>query len=267
MYSPVSLFIMDVSNSSTKGNGEELASYLDKLCSWITQWSDGIVPVLVKHRAGDEVIFAGKGYSTAYLIAFYIKAVWPFDGQDPYFGLSFGETGKPFEEIDIEKWIHPLVKQARHANNLLKDQTKTRPSFRFELDEFLSDNQADSLLYDEFRLEFEALLNGLLRFQHLRMHSQTDIQKRVFSLYLIYENQKQIADVLGKTPPTISSHYRKGHSEELYAAFADIVDVLDSLERKESKVLKPTPFERTLLLKKAIRSHLQRHLPIPKGGR
>ncbi|MEH7492026.1 hypothetical protein [Neobacillus niacini] len=229
MNHPISVFILDVSNSSSAEMGEELTNYLDEMVNSINVWMKEFGHCKVKHRAGDEIIFAGYGYSTAYIIAFFISRVWKYRDHTPYFGLSFGDSDKELEEVDIEKWIHPLIKQARYANDLLK-QEPVRPLFKFELDQFY---QNISLFpYNQFRNEFEVLINSLLRLQMSILKEQTPIQEQVFTYYLILQQQKAVAKLLEKTAPTISSHYKKGKSEEIIKVFSELVTILDSLQEK-----------------------------------
>jgi hypothetical protein len=229
MKHPISIFILDVSNSSSVDMGDKLTSYLDELVSWITIWTKDFGHCKVKHRAGDEIIFAGYGYSTAYILAFFISRVWKYSDHPPYFGLSFGDSDKELEEVDIEKWIHPLIKQARYANDLLK-QEQFRPLFKMELDQFYQN--ISHFPYNQFRNEFEILINSLLRLQMTLIKEQTPIQEQVFTYYLILQQQKAVAKLLKKTAPTISSHYKKGKSEEIIKVFTELVSILDSLQEK-----------------------------------
>jgi hypothetical protein len=252
---PLSIFILDVSNSSLEDHGEELTNYLDEIVNWITIWGQDVVEIKVKHRSGDEVILLGTGYATAYTIAFYLSMVWKYKDHVPYFGLAFGDIDKELTEIDIEKWIHPLVKQARYANDLLK-QKKTRPQFKFELDQFYSNETNILLPYNQFRLEFEALINTLFNLQQKYRWNQTDIQGLVCSLYLILRQQKAIGKLLGKTAPTISSHFKKGNSEEILNTFTEIITILNSLEIKSYPDSENNPKEINEKLNDSIRIHL-----------
>lgn len=229
MNHPISIFILDVSNSSSAEMGEELTNYLDEQVNSINVWTKDFGHCKIKHRAGDEIIFAGYGYSTAYIIAFFISRVWKYRDHTPYFGLSFGDSDKELEEVDIEKWIHPLIKQARYANDLLK-QEQVRPLFKFELDQFYQNSS--TFPYNQFRNEFEVLINSLLRLQMTMLKEQTPIQEQVFTNYLILQQQKAVAKLLEKTAPTISSHYKKGKSEEIIKVFGELVTILDSLQEK-----------------------------------
>lgn len=249
---PISLFILDVSNSSVEEEiGEELTQYLDQLVDWIISWTKEIGHIKVKHRSGDEIIFVGYGYSTAYMIAFYISRIWKYSKHKPYFGLAFGDIDKDLSEIDIEKWIHPLVKQARYANDLLK-QEQNRPQFKFELDQFYPGNP---FRYNDFRYEFETLMNTLFILQQKYIWNQTEIQEQVCSLYLILQKQKDIAKLLRKTPPTISSHFKKGNSEEILHTFTEINNILNSLQKKAYLDMRPK--ETSEQLNASIRIHLK----------
>lgn len=217
---PASIFIMDVSKSSAIG--EDLSSYLAEIESFTKTWYEGSIKAQVKHRAGDEIIFIGQGYSSAYIIAFFLSKLWKYRNNPPYFGLTFGSIEKPVAEIDIERWIDPLVKQARDASDALKKMQKQRGTFMFQLKEG-----------DKNNAEIEVLLNRIAGLQHTLTVQQTEIQQLVCSMYLIYQKQNTIAEILGKTAPTIYSHYKKGHSELIVDSFEDIRAVLDSLQSKE----------------------------------
>ncbi|MDM5326459.1 hypothetical protein [Neobacillus sp. CF12] len=247
---PISIFILDVSNSSSADMGDELTDYLDEMVNWINTWTKDNGHVKVKHRAGDEIIFAGYGYSTAYILSFFISRIWKYREHTPYFGLSFGDSDKKLEEVDIEKWIHPLIKQARYANDLLK-QEQVRPLFKFELDQFYHN---ESFSYNQFRSEFEILMNSLLGIQMTLVKEQTKIQEQVCTCYLILQQQKAVGTLLGKTAPTISSHYKKGKVEEILNVFKVLTAILDSLQDKSYN--NPKLITSSLLLKN-IRNHLK----------
>jgi hypothetical protein len=253
---PISIFIVDVSNSSTGEMGEELTVYLDELVDLITSWTKDIGPIQIKHRAGDEIIFVGPGYSTAYTISFFVSRIWKFKGHLPYFGLAFGDIEKDLKKVDLEKWIHPLVKQARYANDLIK-QEKNRMLFKFELDQFYPNDVNYSLPYNQFRNEFEKLINTLLNLQLKFIKSQTDIQETVCSLYLILNQQKAIGKLLGRTAPTISSHFKKGNSEEILDTFSKIIGILHSLQEKAYPESAIDPQDSNEKLTTSIRNHLK----------
>lgn len=256
MHYPISIFIMDVSNSSSENIGEELMTYLDEQVNWMTNWTKEIVDIKVKHRMGDEIICVGAGYSTAYILAFFISRVWKYKAHKPYFGMSFGDIDKNVADVDIEKWIHPLIKQARYANDGLK-QEQIRPTFKFELDQFYPSDTSKTFPYNQFRFEFETLMNTLVKLQQNFINEQTDIQNAVCSLYLILQQQKAIGKLLGKTPPTISSHYKKGKGEEIFQTFTEIINILNSLQEKSYLDRETSPGEKTDKLMCSIRNYLK----------
>ena len=253
---PISIFILDVSNSSSEQMGDELSGYLDEIVDWITSWTKIIGPVQIKHRSGDEIILVAPGYSTAYTIAFFVSRVWKYKKHMPYFGLAFGDIEKELKEINVEKWIHPLVKQARYANDQIK-QEKNRTLFKFELDQFYPGDLNYSLPYHHFRNEFETLLNALLNLQLKFISNQTDIQELVCSLYLILNQQKAIGKLLDRTAPTISSHFKKGNSEEILDTFSKIISILHSLQEKAYPGSGFNPQEINEKLTISIRNHLK----------
>lgn len=250
---PISIFILDVSNSSSSDMGEELTNYLDELVNRINVWTKDFGHCKVKHRAGDEIIFVGYGYSTAYIIAFFISRVWKYSDHTPYFGLSFGDSDRELEEVDIEKWIHPLIKQARYANDLIK-QEQVRPLFKFELDQFYQN--AALFPYNQFRYELEVLINSLLRLQMTMIKEQTPIQDQVCTYYLILQQQKAVAALLGKTAPTISSHYKKGKCEVIINVFNELITILDSLQEKSYTDNPEKTTSKSVSLMESIRNHL-----------
>lgn len=252
---PISIFILDVSNSSSESMGEKLTYYLDDVVNWIKIWTKKTGHIKVKHRLGDEIIFVGYGYSTAFILAYFISRIWKYQEHKPYFGLSFGDIDTKLEDIDIEKWIHPLVKQARYANDLIK-QEQTRPLFKFELDQFYSSN---TFLYHQFRKEFEGLLNTLLRLQQTFLREQTDIQEQVCTYYLILQQQKAVGELLVKTPPTISSHFKKGKTDEILSIFHEIIAFLHSLQEKSYG---ENPKGKSDQLMEGIRNHLKQNIQI-----
>jgi hypothetical protein len=256
---PISIFILDVSNSSSEKIGEELSIYLDELVEWIISWTRDSGDIKIKHRSGDEIIFVGSGYSTAYTIAFYISRVWKYKTHMPYFGLAFGDINRELKVVDIEKWIHPLIKQARNANDLLK-QAQNRPQFKFELDQFYPDDVNNSFTYNHFRKEFEKLFNTLLNLQQKFIRNQTNIQGNICSLYLLLRQQKAIGKLLGRTAPTISSHIKNGNSVEILDAFSEISTILHSLQEKTYLESTNKPQEITEELTKSIRIHLMDRL-------
>ncbi|NKE06064.1 MULTISPECIES: sigma-70 family RNA polymerase sigma factor [Mesobacillus] len=237
---PVSVFIMDITNSSSAANGEMLSNYLGKLETYINKWYEGIGSVQIKHRSGDELILLAEGYSTAFITAFYISSIWEYEKHLPYFGLAYGRLDKKVEEIDIEKWIHPLAKQARSANDQLKKQ-KNRETFCYQI--------------PEREPGLQTLINGMLSLQNVLRMEQTDVQRLVCSLYLIYGKQNTVAQLLDRSAPTVYSHFKKGHCEQILRSFHEIVSVLDG--RQASDFFPDMQNGQLKLLEESIRTNIK----------
>lgn len=230
---PVSVFIMDVSNSSVEDIGGELSKYLHHFEERISIWTKDITTTKVIHRSGDELVVVSSGYATAYTLAFYMSQIWKFKNHKPYFGLSFGDIDEDVCNLNIETWIHPLMKQARYANDILKKQEQNRIQFNFELDDFSSNKSLKG--YHLFRYQFETLLNTILKLQQDQVNEQTDIQSLVCSLYLILNQQNKVSHYIDRTASTVSSHMKKGKCEQIISAFNDVVKVLNSLNPKSER--------------------------------
>lgn len=237
---PVSVFIMDITNSSSAAYGEMLSNYLGKLETYINNWYEGIGSVQIKHRSGDELILLAEGYSTAFITAFYISSIWKYEKHLPYFGLAYGRLDKKVEEIDIEKWIHPLAKQARSANDQLKKQ-KNRETFCYQI--------------PEREPGLQTLINGMLSLQNVLRMEQTDVQRLVCSLYLIYGKQNTVAQLLDRSAPTVYSHFKKGHCEQILRSFHEIVSVLDG--RQASDFFPDMQNGQLKLLEESIRTNIK----------
>lgn len=248
MANEVSVFIMDVSNSSKENIGNELSEYLEQLKSRIAEWTQPVGVTKVSHRAGDELVVISSGYASAYTLAFYISRIWKFPDHKPYFGLSFGNIQEDLSTINIETWIHPLMKQARNANDYLKKQ-QNRLLFRFALPR-LSDKQG----FTVFSKQFETLINTSLTLKQVQINEQTDIQSRVCSLYLMLGQQNKVSKYLGRTTGTISHHMKQGKTQVILHAFNDIVRVLDLLgtQKNEQRL--------TDKLQSTIRNNIMNHI-------
>lgn len=236
---PVSLFIMDVTNSSSAVNSEELSNYLGQLETYINKWYEGIGSVQVKHRSGDELIILAEGYSSAFMTAFYISSIWKYEKHLPYFGIAYGRLDKSVGEIDIEKWIHPAVKQARNANDHLK-KLKDRETFYFQI--------------PEKEPGLQTLINGMLSLQNVLRKEQTEVQRLVCSLYLIYGKQNTVAKLLDRSAPTVYSHYKKGHCEQILRSYHEIVSVLDARQASDFPDMKT---EQIQMLEENIRTNIK----------
>lgn len=252
MSTNVSVFIMDISNSSQEQTGHELSEYLEELKTNIVVWTQYIVETKISHRAGDELVVVCKGYATAYTLAYYINHVWKFSNHKPYFGLTFGEIPEKLSEINLETWIHPLMKQARNASDHLKNQ-QNRSQFHFALT-----NVSGKQSFTVFNKQFETLINTSLMLKQEQMNEQTDIQSLVCSLYFILGQQTKVSDYLERTTPTISHHMRQGKTQTILRAFHDIVNVLDSLDTQDEQGLNSNLQSN---IKRNIQYHLHNYIP------
>ncbi len=252
MRNAVSVFIMDVSNSSKENIGIELSNYLEDLQISIAYWTQYVVPTKITHRAGDELVVVSSGYASAFILAFYLSRIWKYTDHRPYFGLSFGDIEKDLNSINIETWIHPLMKQARLANDFLKKQ-QNRMQFRFKL---LHSQDANG--FEVYNSEFETLLNTVLTLKQEQINEQTELQSLVCSLYLILGQQNKVSKYLGRTKPTISSHMKNGKTDIILNAFHDIIKVLTSLETERAN---HSVTELQTNIRKNINSRLEIYLP------
>lgn len=272
---------MDVSGSSNDPKfGEELETYLQDLTSWVQSWSKNILNLKITTRMGDEVMLMSENYAAAYMIASYISRIWKFKNHKPYFGLSFGNINKDIEDINLDTWIHPLVKQARIANNEIKKIKDNRPLFRFKLDNNVSNTTLMNLLKTEpsgnlFSV-FETLINTLIETQNLYFIRQTKLQELITTLQLILEKQRDIARLLKKSPSTISSHLNKADGFEVIKSFQRTIEALTSFQvttlRLESitssqadseieYVLKQhNPYKTIEQLDKQIKAHIKKNI-------
>lgn len=228
MTNPVSIFIMDISNSSAADIGDALSNYLHHLEKRIALWTKDIAATQVVHRSGDEIVVVSSGYATAYTLAFYISQIWAFKAHKPYFGLAFGDIQEDVSTLNIETWIHPLMKQARHANDTLKQEGQPRGQFNFELANFINEDSPEG--YHLFRSQFKTLLNTIIKLQQEQLNDQTDIQSHVCSLYFILNQQNKVSHYLDRSKSTVSTHMKKGKCESINSAFNDVVKVLNSLQ-------------------------------------
>ncbi|WP_318614556.1 hypothetical protein [Sporosarcina sp. YIM B06819] len=257
---PVSVFIMDVSNSSKGDIGGELSKYLHHVEKRIADWTKDITTTQVIHRSGDEIVVVSSGYGTAYTLAFYISQIWAFKDHKPYFGLSFGELQEDINAIDIETWIHPFMKQARYANDTLKQQEQKRDQFNFELTDFLHVSSSEG--YHLFRSQFETLLNMILKLQQDQINEQTAIQSLVCSLFLVLDQQNRISHYLGRSASTISSHLKKGNFESITSAFNDVVKVLNSLQPESEHAQQVINNQLQQNIKRSVSANLHEYFSI-----
>lgn len=211
----ISVFIMDVSSSSSKDNWNQITDYLQEWEHVINSWCDHIITARVSHRRGDEILFVGDHCFSAYTIAHYISLFWKFAEQRPYFGLSYGAVSENIDRLDIEVWNHPLIKQARAQNEKIKRDRDRKITMRFA---------GESDLH--FLASTADVLNLFIENQLVLQQSQSENQRLVYALYSIFNEQKIIARLLNKTPSTISSHFTRGRSELLQKNFLQVQKLL-----------------------------------------
>lgn len=208
----VSMFIMDVTNSSKFENGRELSDYLSFWTNTLNQMNS-FIDIKAKHRMGDEIICLVEDYYTAYLLANYMVFHWKYKNHMPYFGLTCDYINE--EVVDIETWNDPMVRRARDANELIKaDNSRKKLMFFMQ--------QSNQINISNFNLIMEMQNNFILQ--------QTDKQREILSLYSLMNSQKEVAIYLNKTGATISSHYTKGNVELILKGLDGGADTLKVLQ-------------------------------------
>lgn len=253
---PVSIFIMDVTKSTSEDNWDEITNYLSKLVSWINQWTHRVTSAKVKHRLGDEIILISDNYSTAYIIAFYINQIWKFEKQPPYFGLTFGNVDRDISTVDIDTWNHPLIKQAKNASIALKEYENRFPFlFRLPIEMDFTDTKIKIF---ERCMDLIKVINDL---QNDIITSQTEHQRLVCFLSLVIKKQSEIANLLNKTPGTISSHFKKGKSGLVLQSFLELQNTLNFLQKIAYNDSKTDNIDiNTKLLNNSIQKHISQHI-------
>ncbi|MGM0875667.1 MAG: hypothetical protein ACQEWV_12885 [Bacillota bacterium] len=231
MKQPASVFIMDVTNSSSEGNWKEITTHLQEWEYYITKWCKEILPSKVTHRRGDEILFVGNHHFTAYTVAYHISQHWKYTKQKPYFGLSYGFIDENIENIDIEIWNHPLVKEARRANEKIKNEKNRVTNMYFGSEE---KGELQNII------STTDILNLLVENQQALVQNQSENQKLIYSLYSIFNEQKQIAKLLDRTQSTISTHFKRGNCELLYKTHYKIQKILSVYGVDESVNLNHT---------------------------
>ncbi|UOE96206.1 transcriptional regulator [Alkalihalobacillus sp. LMS39] len=230
MERPISIFLMDVSNSTSKNNWNEMTNYLNKLEKVIREWTKGCIFSFVKHRKGDEILFVAEGYTTAYIIAYYIKLFWKYTEQPPYFGVTFGDIDEDPCTIDIETWNHPLFKKARNALETEKSSGRSIG---------ISVHLHPNFYYSPLEIEnFESTLNLFIELQCTLVEEQTNAQRMVCLLYSLLNEQKKIANLLQKTPATISNHLKKGKAKLIIKTYYHILQQINKEEIKTAMNIK-----------------------------
>ncbi|SFD02152.1 hypothetical protein SAMN05443252_1146 [Bacillus sp. OV322] len=211
-----SMFIMDVTNSTEFENSTELTEYLS---FWENTLNDmSFLNIKAKHRMGDEIICVADNFYSAVMIAYYIIYNWKYEKFMPYFGITIGEMEGEIENVD--KWNHPVIKKAREANEKIKKDDERKSLFFLEL--------PSDLLFEK-----SLDLNMIISLQTMLILGQTSKQREILGLYSLVNSQKKVAEILGKTPPTISNHIKKGYIEMILQASGVILESLKSGQVKK----------------------------------
>lgn len=223
MRQAASVFIMDIAHSSSLGNWNEVTEHLQGWEKVIQSWCGNVVKAKVSHRRGDEILFVAEHYMTAFTIAVNMALQWKFVAQQPYFGISYGFIEENLDDLDIEIWNHPLIKQARLQSEKIKTLKKRETSIIF------SDHLGTKRI-----ITTPEILNLLAETLWKLRQKQSENQKIVCSLSYIYKEQKKIASLLHKTPSTISIQYSKGESELFRRSLLTMIKMLCSEESGEN---------------------------------
>jgi len=246
--SPVSVFIMDVTDSTNFQDSNDLTNYLGAVVRGVEAWIPGDVPFRIKQRYGDEIIFVSKHLETAYIVASYIKRFWKYPNHSPYFGMTYGFLDKDITAIeDVDKWNHPILKSARHAIDDLKKQDDRAWLV------CLTDDSADE--------DINQAINMTCEIQNMIIKEQTDIQQITCLLYLLFQRQTDVARLLNKSAPTISIALKKGKCNFLSDSFGVVENLIAFKNRQgEHLCVSETPKDFSKLLHESILRHISNHL-------
>jgi hypothetical protein len=85
------------------------------------------------------------------------------------------------------------------------------------------------------------------------------VQRLVCSLYLLYGKQNAVAELLDRSAPTVYSHFKKGHCEQIRRSFRDIVSVLDAGQAKEHPEIGSS---QTKLLEDSIKTKIKSQVQV-----
>ncbi|MEK4425476.1 hypothetical protein [Solibacillus sp. FSL K6-1523] len=212
MRNAVSVFILDVTDSSKFKNGLELSEYLSKWQNVIAN-TNGTRKIAVKHRMGDEIICLVEGYPSALMIANYMIYNWEYQDHMPYFGVSCGLIEEEIDQINIETWNNILVKNARLANDKMKENKNRKKLIEINP---LNDNENSEI----------ELMNILLQFQGAAILEQTAKQREILALFSLLRSQKTIAARIGKSTSTISGHYTAGKIDLIIESAESLYHIL-----------------------------------------
>lgn len=191
----LSLFVMDVSNSTKYNNADEIKGLLIQLTHDIATWTKTLDFKYINFRMGDELFFVTNNLTATLLISYYIKLLWPLKRQPIKFGIAASNCELP--KGNLEHWNAPIIKQARYNLEQIKHSDIS--------DMYLTiDNEDTSFLND--------ILYPYLT-EIIQSHSM--MQRNTILLSHVFEQQKDIAQYLNKSMSTISEHLKKGHKKQL----------------------------------------------------
>ncbi|MFD1675078.1 hypothetical protein [Alicyclobacillus fodiniaquatilis] len=246
---PVSIFMMDVTDSTHFESPRELDRYLKQIVSWISRWTEGEIQARVKNRYGDEILFVSEHFFTSYVVAYFIKQIWRYDNHPPIFANTYGMIEESLHTIeDIDTWNHPLFKNARNAMDKLKKDKRERPWFMTEAEDYLEDSL------------FARMHDTILYYQDRIFKNHSPQQRIASALYTVCDTQQEVATILHRTPANISKLLSKADSDALNRTFEIVRDIYLRLEchanQSDLNVCLPTVHS----LLHAIKSHLRTHL-------
>lgn len=210
---PISIFMMDVTDSTHFDSPRELDNYLKQIVTWISQWTEGKVQARIKNRYGDEILFVSEHFFTSYVVAYFTKEIWRYDNHPPIFATTYGMIEDTLSMVgDIDTWNEPLFKNARNAMDKLKQQKRGRPWIRTEAENYLN----HSLFSDMYTV--------VIDYQNQIFKTRSPQQRITSLLSTVFETQQEVASILKKTPANVSKLLNKSDSEKLIRMFHLIID-------------------------------------------
>ncbi|MFC6291496.1 hypothetical protein BHU61_04285 [Macrococcus epidermidis] len=191
----LSLFVMDVSGSTKYDNSEAISNALVNLTDEIEQWTKDVSFKYINFRMGDELFFVSDSLSATLLTSYYIKLLWPYKSQPIKFGIAASNEEIPTG--NLEHWNAPIIKQARRNLTQIKQSDIT--DFHLTIEE----------------QDVTVINNVLYPYLTEIVHNHSEMQQQVLLLSYVYDQQKEIAQILGKGLSTISEHLKKSHKKQL----------------------------------------------------
>ncbi|MFJ7973637.1 hypothetical protein [Psychrobacillus sp. NPDC096389] len=214
----ISIFIMDITDSTKHNNGKELSAYLsfwENIINELGSRSESLT-VRANYRMGDEIFLIADDYVTAYTVATYMYFLWKYPKNKPYFGISSGYINDPIEDIDLERWNHSIIKEARIANESIKNAKSRHQAIKV----YVEGNEESKCKIEE------KVINHILKLQHQLAEHQTQKQKEITGLYMLYGAQNTIASLLNKSKATISNQFSKGATSIILESIAQLQEIL-----------------------------------------